>query len=197
MTRLVTIWDIDGTVANNDHRASLLEKRCSICLHQPLPYPHRAVCPTCGSTDSTVTDESWEAFLNPELMAHDTPYPNALKVLSKLREQSAVIHFLTARNGCCREVTNDWLVSRAGKTEKETLYMRHPEDEDIPASIYKGRGIERIKKDIGSEGVFVFFEDDPHIFPVHAKHGLVIRCPDGLEHFSPESPSFPEYGRRA
>jgi hypothetical protein len=43
--------------------------------------------------------------------------------------------------------------------------------------------------------VFIFFEDDPHVFPVYDKYGLVIRCPQGYQHFMPPGPRFMEQAR--
>lgn len=198
MSRLVAVWDIDGTLANNSHRASRLVKRCSICLYEPLASSHRAVCPVCHSTDATITQESWDSFLSPELMADDTPYLAALDVLHRLREMNSEIHYITGRSASSAfEVTDLWLKTRVGKQAKEHLFMRSEEDEGVPASVYKSRAVVRLKDKIGSEGVFMFFEDDPHVFPVYNEHGLVIRCPEGLTHFMPPGPPFRESRRRA
>lgn len=197
MARVVAVFDIDGTLADNEHRAALLEKRCSACLYQPIRTKHRSECPNCGSTTSKVTQESWDQFLDPSLMKLDTPILPALKVLDQLREAEAEVHFITGR--VRRDswlVTLEWLQDRAGKRNDEILLMREKEDEGIPASRYKARAIDRLKESIGSEGLFIFFEDDPHVFPVYNKHGIVIRCPEGWEHFNPKGPLIPEESRR-
>lgn len=191
--RLVAVFDIDGTLANHNHRAAILQKRCSVCLHEPMPVGHHVPCPTCGSTISTPTQESWDAFLDPELMSQDTPIVAGIEVLTKLRELGADIHFITGRQWVgTGEVTEDWLRFHAGRQEDEILIMRQSEDVDLPASAYKEQAIRRLKAEIGEDGIFLFFEDDPHVFPVYDKHGLVIRCPQGFQHFMPPGPRYSE-----
>ena len=188
MTRIVSVWDIDGTIANHDHRAQLLKKRCAACLHEPMPVGHHASCPVCGGTSSRTTKESWDAFLDPDIMYQDTPIEDGLKVLDKLRSLGSEIHFITGRSRSdVGEVTEEWLKFRVGRIkETEHLLMRESVNEGEPASVYKGRAILKLKEMIGSDGVFYFFEDDPHVFSVYSEHGIVIQCPEGLKYFMPE-----------
>jgi phosphoglycolate phosphatase-like HAD superfamily hydrolase len=186
MIRTVAVWDIDGTLADHGHRAGLLEKRCTVCLHQPMPTGHHEACPTCGNTSSTVTQASWDNFLNPDLMAEDTPIPKALEVMDQLRKYGTEVHYITGRSrDNSWAVTEYWLQYHVDKRTDEMLFMREAEDKGAPASVYKERAVARLKEKIGSEGLFLFFEDDPHVFPVYNKHGIVVRCPQGLEHFMP------------
>jgi len=195
MPRLVAVFDIDGTLANHSHRAAILQKRCSVCLHEPMPVGHHAPCPTCGSTISTPTQESWDAFLDADLMAQDPVIVQGLEVLERFRALGAEIHFITGRQRVATgEVTSEWLRFRCGRTESELLFMREPGDVE-PASVYKEKAFQRLVDQIGSEGVFMFFEDDPHVFPVYDKHGIVIRCPQGLQHFMPPGPRYAEQER--
>jgi hypothetical protein len=151
-----------------------------------MPIESYAPCPTCGSTSSIFTQESWDYFLDLDLMARDIPFPSALDVLDRLRELSAEVHFITGRSKFTSfEVTEEWLKFKAGKRDTELLLMRETVDEGLPASQFKSRAIVRLKELIGSAGVFIFFEDDPHVFSVYDKHGIVVRCPQGLEHFMP------------
>lgn len=198
MPRLVAIFDIDGTLANHNHRAALLQKRCDVCLHEPMPFGHHVPCPTCGSTLSTPTQESWDAFLDPDIMAQDLPIIAGIEVLKRFRELGADIHYITGRQRLgTGEVTEDWLLHHAGRQEHELLFMREPDDvaKDLPASQYKEVALSRLKAEIGDEGIFFFFEDDPHVFPMYDKHGIVIRCPQGLQHFMPPGPRFAEQNR--
>lgn len=194
--RLVAVFDIDGTLANHNHRAAILQKRCSVCLHEPMPVGHHVPCPTCGSTVSTVTQESWDAFLDADLMAQDPVIVPGLEVLERLRDLGAEIHFITGRQrGNTGEVTEDWLRFKCSRTDSELLLMREDEDVDLPASAYKEKAFKRLTDQIGSEGIFFFFEDDPHVFPVYDKYGIVIRCPQGLQHFMPPGPRYEEQSR--
>lgn len=196
MPRLVAVFDIDGTLANHNHRAALLHKRCTVCLHEPMPVGHHAPCPTCGNTLSTHTQESWDAFLDPELVAQDPPILAGIEVLDRLRELGAEIAFITGRRRChLGEATESWLRHHAKRQDHETLIMRGEEHEGVPASIYKEESVKLLHEIIGSDGVFLFFEDDPHVFPVYDKYGLVIRCPQGYQHFMPPGPRFIEQAR--
>lgn len=197
MPRLVAVFDIDGTLANHNHRAAILQKRCDVCLHEPVPVGHHVPCPTCGSTDSTPTQESWDAFLDSDLMAHDPVIQQGVEVLERLRALGAEIHFITGRQRThSGEVTENWLLFNCKRNvETEHLMMREPEDFDLPASKYKEKAVGRLKEKIGEEGVFFFFEDDPHVFSMYDKHGIVIRCPQGLQHFMPPGSRFAEQNR--
>lgn len=194
MPRCVAVWDIDGTLANHNHRAKLLQKQCAVCLYEPMPVGHHAACPNCGGTVSCTKQESWDNFLKPELMMLDPVIPAALDVLNLLREKGAEIHFITGRRRSrSGQVTEHWLKTNcAWKTDKEILIMREEhlhEDKDlVPASIYKERAFKRLTAQIGTEGVFLFFEDDPHVFEVYGKYGLVFRSPEVWTHLMPPSP---------
>lgn len=199
MSRCVAIWDIDGTLANHNHRAALLQKKCSVCLHEPMPVGHHVACPSCGGTVSTVKQESWDNFLKPELMLKDTAIPSAVRVLNLLRSKGSHIHFITGRRrSLSGEVTEKWLKQHCSwNPNKELLFMReeHLEaDKDlVPASIYKERAFKRLTDQIGSDGVFLFFEDDPHVFDVYGKYGLVFQSPQVWVSLMPVSPRDTEH----
>lgn len=196
MSRLIAVFDIDGTLANHSHRAALLRKRCNVCLHEPLPVGHHAPCPLCGSTMSTPTQESWDAFLEPDLMLQDPPIVAGVELVHRFRDLGAYIAFITGRREDAHgEVTRDWLRMYAGRLDGEPLIMRCHTEEDISASVYKERAINTLKAHIGEDGTYLFFEDDVHVFPVYDKHGIVIRCPHGLQHFSPPGPRYSEQTR--
>lgn len=194
MRKTVYIFDIDSTLANNDHRAELLQKTCIQCLH-PAPQNHHDPCPNCGCTDHAISQSSWDEFLRPDLIAADAPIARGVAVVEKLRELGAEIHFLTGRNRKnCEAVTKDWLRKNVGWDEsKERLCMRENEDRNLPASVYKERAFKRLKEEASLDDcLFFFFEDDPHVFGMYEKHGIVIRCPEGWDHFLPESARGPE-----
>lgn len=195
MKRCVAIFDIDGTLANHNHRAALLEKQCAVCLYEPMPVGHHASCPNCGGTVSNTKQESWDNFLKPELMLEDPPITVAVDVLHLLRKKGAEIHFITGRRrGLSGEVTEIWLREHCNwDPSKEHLIMREDENSGddlnhVPASVYKERAFKRLTDKIGTEGVFLFFEDDPHVFEVYGKYGLVFRSPEVWNHLMPKSP---------
>lgn len=194
MSKTVAIWDIDGTLANNNHRAALLQKQCAVCLYEPMPIGHHAACPSCGSTTSRIKQSSWDNFLSLELMALDPPIIQAVEVLDLLREKGAEIHFITGRRRSrSGEVTEAWLKKHVKwNPDKELLFMREEHlsaDKDlVPASVYKQRAFKRLTDTIGDDGVFLFFEDDPHVFETYNQYGLVFRSPQVWAHLNPPSP---------
>lgn len=195
MNKLVCVFDIDGTLANHNHRAALLKKRCDVCLHEPMPVGHHEPCPVCGGTSATPTQESWDAFLDPVLMGQDPPIVGGIEVLKRFRELGAEIHFITGRQRTTTgAVTEDWLKLHADKQDDELLFMREDEDvaQDLPASVYKRKAFKRLTDKIGTDGVFIFFEDDPHVFPMYDEYGIVVKCPNGWQHFMPPGARFPE-----
>jgi len=161
------IIDIDTTIANNEHRASKLVK----------------------NPDGSISQESWDAFLHPELMALDTPQQHALDVLSFMRKTKTIV-FLTGRNEKYREVTTSWLQTHMGMLEGELLLMRPLEERGTPASDMKKRiylefiGLSKVE--------CLFFEDDPHVLPMWKEFGLVFKCPEAWAVMNPETPQVPE-----
>ncbi len=198
--KLVAIFDIDSTLADNDHRAELLEEYCVACLHRPFPKDvPNAECINCGGTSAKITQESFDAFLEPELLAKDPLIPGALKVLEKLRSHDVEIHFITGRNEKnTGDVTKAWLRDHVGwDSSKEKLMMRQQEDSGLSASLYKERALQRLHKEADLEGaLLVFFEDDPHVFNVYNKYGIVIQCPHAWDLLIPEGASAPERALR-
>lgn len=195
MSRTVAVFDIDGTLANHNHRVALLEKKCVVCLHSPMPVGHHMPCPSCGGTVATIKEETWQNFLNQEMMGEDPPIVAAVEVLMLLREKGAHIHFITGRRRSrSGETTEKWLKKYVDwNPSKEYLFMREddctePDNDLVPASVYKDRAFHRLTSKIGKEGVFLFFEDDPHVFETYGKYGLVFRSPQVWTHLMPPSP---------
>jgi hypothetical protein len=195
MSKVIWVFDIDSTLADNGHRSALLQQYCTACLfYLPSngPLVHRSIteCPNCGGTSLTKTQSSWDEFLDPIQVSLDRPIAKGVRVLNRLRELGGEIHFITGRNEPdLGEVTKQWLKDHCGwNPNKEKLIMRQEEDRGFTASVSKERSLERLKKevDIGGGALYIFFEDDPHVFNLYNKHGIVIRCPEGWDHIMPD-----------
>lgn len=184
--KTVFIIDIDTTIANNDHRAELLEKQCMVCLG-PMDKVHRPTCKGCGSTDYKISQSSWDNFLSPELMRKDPPEEKAQDVIHRMRELGMEFHFITGRNERLREVTEEWLHEHFGHDPaRESLIMRGPAHKNSSASSYKEDAFQQLKQERGlTDCAFVFMEDDPYVFRMYQRHGIVIKCPEGWEHWMP------------
>lgn len=187
MKRAVCIFDIDSTIANNDHRAELLQKHCIVCAG-PKTHEAHSWCPTCQmETDDKIAQQSWDTFLRPDLIALDTPYPRAIEVIQQMRRHGMEFHFITGRNEKLREVTEEWLRTYVGyNSERETLKMRPLSDAKVPSSIYKEQALKELieERDL-HDASFFFFEDDPWVFKMYAKYGIVLQCPGAWEYFCP------------
>lgn len=184
--KTVFVIDIDTTIANNDHRAALLEKECMVCLSK-VGSEQRAVCPNCGSTDHKISQSSWDSFLDPEQLRLDTPVTKAQDVLYKMRELGMEFHFITGRNESLRDVTEDWLKEHFGwDMDRESLIMRPQKHSNTAASTYKEDALKTLIKDRNLKNArFIFMEDDPFVFRMYQQYGIVIKCPEGWEHWLP------------
>lgn len=181
--RTIVVLDIDTTIANNKHRAELIERSCIVCLS---PVEYLAACPMCGSKETQVSQDSWDAFLDPDLMADDIPVPRAQETVDRMRAMGYEIFFLTGRRETTRQVTDDWLTRHFGKTPAETLYMRREDDYSLDAALYKERALRRLMDENDAhKASFLFFEDDPYVFAMYEKYGLVFRSPEVWEHLMP------------
>jgi hypothetical protein len=169
----VCVVDIDTTLANNDHRAALLER----------------------DSNGNIPQASWDAFLQPELMLKDTPQEHALDVLNHMRGRGFKIVFLTGRNIRHSAGTRVWLKEHMDWNEfTEPLLMRRAVDVNVPASECKEALFLDYLKTSGltSNTTFLFFEDDPHVMAMWRRYGLVFQCPEAWRWMNPEFPKFPE-----
>jgi hypothetical protein len=108
---LLLILDIDGTIANGEHRVHLIDG----------------------------TPEGWTKFLSPELVKKDAPIVKAQKCIAKLiKIPNIEIVFLTGRNEGLRTVTNSWIRKHFG-IYNATLIMRPLGDERTPTEYKSGQ----------------------------------------------------------
>lgn len=182
---MIFIVDIDTTIANNAHRVGLLEKTCKICLG-PVPPEHRASCPNCGNTTAKITQDSWDKFLMPELVAVDAPVIEAQRVISGLKKVGIQHHYLTGRNESLRDVTEQWLANHFGfDKNSQHLEMRPTSWENVRASDFKEHKFLELRKRLGENERYVFCEDDKHVFTMYSQYGLVLQCPEAWASLNP------------
>ena len=94
MNRPTVIFDIDGTLADNSHRAIYLENTEYWDL---LKYPPRP---------------NWDKFLDPDLMAQDAPIVPMWDLLYGLLLTGYRPIFITGRSNTVRAVTSTWIQDR-------------------------------------------------------------------------------------
>lgn len=189
MKKMVAVIDIDTTIANNDARAELLQKNCIVCGGAKTHQPH-STCPTClVETDDKITQESWDMFLRPDLMALDEPVRKGVDAIKRMRKHDIEFHFVTGRNEGLREVTEQWLRQYVGwDSARESLIMRTKAESNTAASVYKEAALQRLIEERDLQGVsFIFFEDDPWVFSMYGKYGICVKCPEGWDYFCPEA----------
>lgn len=185
--RPVAIIDIDTTLANNDHRAVLLEKHCVTCA-LPMGSAHRSICQSCGGSRYYTPQEKWDQFLDPDLMIKDTPQPHAVSVLESMRAKNWWIVFMTGRNEKHREVTEEWLNTHMlRRPNNENLIMRPKGATNIPASVMKEQMFLEFRNSHSLHNAsFLFFEDDRFVLATWQKYGMVFLCPQAWEYMNPE-----------
>lgn len=153
---MVIVLDIDGTLANNDHRAHYV--------------------------DGDVKD--WENFLRPDLVIKDTPIARTKDALKKAQDLGYTIVFLTGRNESLRDTTMRWLFDHYGvDANDETLYMR-PIGNLLKPTEYKHQQLTSIRRDFGNSLLFV--DDDKYMHKVYAEFGLSLKAPECWDVLFPE-----------
>ncbi len=185
--RPIAVIDIDTTLANNDHRAILLDKHCKTC-ELPMGSAHRSMCSSCGGTAFYTPQSKWDQFLDPDLMLKDTPVPHAVSVLEAMRQKNWWLVFMTGRNEKHRPATEKWLDTHMlRRPQSELVVMRPLECTSIPASIMKEKMFTDWRDAHGLENAaFNFFEDDRHVLGMWQKYGMVFLCPQAWEYMNPE-----------
>lgn len=181
----IFIIDIDTTIANTDERAKLLKRVCDSC---GLSEADMDTCLWCGGHLMT-PQSSWDAFIHPAVMHMDTPEPKAQAAIHRMRELGMEFHFLTGRNEGLREVTEDWLRKHMDwDSTQESLIMR-PIDDRGPASVCKEALFLAFRGPDLDKHSYVFMEDDPYVFRMFSKYGIVVKCPEGWDAWIPDLPT--------
>lgn len=186
----IHVFDIDSTIANNDHRAALLEKTCVVCLGDK---PHRlhGPCTTCGMiTNSSYSQSSWDSFVAEEMVYADSVIEKALQYATKLRTYGEPVHFITGRGDDSRKATEQWLTDKFNwNRDQEQLYTRSLADEGTPASVYKEKQLTLLCNSLNvssSDTLFYFYEDDAHVIRMYQKYGIVVQCPQAWDYLMPD-----------
>jgi hypothetical protein len=145
------IIDIDGTIANNRHRAHWVEGPA----------------------------KNWDEFFSVNLVMKDTLIPGVQRILEQLQELKYELIFVTGRHEPLRDATGRWLHEQLGfDATDENLIMR-PQGNMLTAVDFKREQVLKIKRDRALHGRgFVFIDDDPSTLPMYAEHGLALKAPD-------------------
>lgn len=151
---MITVFDIDGTIANNDHRAHHVDRE---------PGDDRP--------------KDWQAFLQPHLVAKDTLIEGAQRAIQHFQTLGYKIIFLTGRNESLRDATAQWILEKLGiEVSDDTLLMRGTGNM-MTAAHYKREAAQALKSQFPRE-TFVFIDDDKYSWAGYADVGLVLKAPE-------------------
>jgi hypothetical protein len=159
---MIVICDIDGTIANNDHRQGFLQ--------QPK--------------------KDWGSFYNPDLMWEDEPIQEAMEVLPGLIVKTMPnFFFLTGRPERTRGVTAGWIEKHLGcatrppgpaapapnsDAHRPQLVMRKDGDHR-KAHVFK----EELSQFLWSYGnPLLFIDDDERNTLMYSRFGIFLKAPE-------------------
>jgi hypothetical protein len=149
--QLHVIIDIDGTVANNKHRAHYVEGK----------------------------QKDWDTFLRPDLVLKDTLIPGCARAIEKFQELKYEVVFVTGRHDPLRDATSRWLHEVLGYDATDSnLIMRSPGNM-LNASEYKREQVMALKRErfVTGRG-FLFLDDDPKALMMYAEYGIALKAPE-------------------
>lgn len=169
----LAIIDIDVTIADLSHREHFINR------------PRR--------------QQDWKSFLHPWNVGRDRLQPGACEAIKKLMASDYKVIFLTGRNSGLMEVTKTWIRNSIGvdtytygeKEGRRALLIMRPEGNNEPATLFKGRQINKILKTLRPTIVFAF-DDDPYMWPEYERRGFIVfRAPDCWQSMFPVPPKLP------
>lgn len=158
---MLFIIDIDGTLANNDHRRVFLQDNA----------------------------RDWESFYRADLVEKDPPYPDAQRSMEGLvRVPDSKMVILTGRPERLRETTSIWLKRHYNVISIEPdegdflngphrpgvaqMFMRSNRDFRF-ASVYKEGKVKWLHK-VSNDKSFVFIDDDERCYDVYHQYGMIL-----------------------
>jgi len=155
---MILILDVDGTLANIDHRLLLIDK----------------IKPTA---------KDWNAFFDPKLVALDTPIRGTRYLFPKLLMEFDKLIFLTGRPERLRKVTHTWLEEiYSFYFDPRDLLMR-PEhwaatdDISVRAKFKSAIFQQEILPQYPKQN-FIFIDDNVSILKELAEFGITIKAPE-------------------
>jgi hypothetical protein len=165
----IILCDLDGTLANIEHRKFLIEKRTCVANPEHAFNISSTVCDQCGESLAAIPD--WPAFF--KACADDTPLQttinaiNALYIGMRVSGVHAEIWIASGRSGEVLEETVEWLKEHIGQVDH--LLMRkegdYTPDDELKKS-WLDKGI------IPKERIFCVFEDRDRVVQMWRNEGL-------------------------
>jgi predicted secreted acid phosphatase len=146
---MIVILDIDGTIANNDHRAHHVDG----------------------------DKKDWTEFLKPHLVAKDVLIEGAQRAIEHFQLLNYKLMFLTARNESLRETTTLWIHEKLGVDVNDDSLIMRGAGNLMTAAAYKREQAQNLKSQYPTE-TFLFIDDDKYSWEGYADIGIVLRAPE-------------------
>jgi hypothetical protein len=148
---MFVVLDVDGTIADNTHRAHHVEKE----------------------------PKNWEAFSAPGTVIKDTLIPGVARVVTKFQEMKCDIVILTGRTEDLRDTTMRWLLENLNLAIPDTSLLMRPNGNMLSAAEYKRDQILSFKQGLDNrDGAFLFIEDDAETCVGLEPFGTVLKAPE-------------------
>ena len=182
----VYVIDVDGTIAQNEHRAVHLVYQCLQCLNfeKGVVDPDGFLCTHCGCMDGKPTKESWDHFEDPKLVALDIPVLGAQAGIRALIAGGHPVHYLTARGPELYSTTHAWLQQHFNFDGiQQTLTTRSVASKESkqPAHEFKEEEVFKLKHTLDqqySDYNLVFLDDHKDNLKMFSKHGIAFKAPE-------------------
>jgi len=151
---MILVLDIDDTLADLSHRAHIVEK----------PEP---------------TQDDWDMFFDPELVAKDAPIEKAQIVFDQLVGAFDTVIFVTGRPDYLRDVTVAWLKKHFGVAPKEdALFMRPANTTDSSSKVKKRLMEDEVTDRYSKDNDFFFIDDEPNNIDMFKDYGVALKAPE-------------------
>lgn len=158
---MVIVLDIDGTIANNDHRAHHVDKEAP----------------------------DWDTFLTPDLVGKDTPIAGARRAVKHFQLLKYKMLFLTGRNEALRDTTMRWLLEHYELDVREEDLMMRPLGNMLKPTEFKREQVSAIRQEYGEN--LIFFDDDLYMHAVYAEYGIAMHAPECWKTMFPDHGELP------
>lgn len=174
----IVICDIDGTVADLEHRRHYVHKDCERCKGNALDGKACGLTRDIESTRDLRHEmgKDWKSFFAE--MGDDTLITDTAQLLWKKINEGCKVFYVSARPEQYRKETEQWL-KKVGAPNYEALFMRRAHDK---------RDDDLIKEEIlnkfflGKTIIDTVFDDRPRVIRMWRKNGLNVHdCGNGRE----------------
>lgn len=159
----VLVLDIDGTIANNDHRAHYVDRK-----------------------EGDNTPKDWEGFLQPHLVGKDVLVEGAKAAIEHFLRLDYSVVFVTGRREALRDTTMRWIKEQLDIDATDTTLLMRPSGNMLKATEVKREAILALRDTYRNQPM-IFVDDDKYMWPVYAEFGLVLRAPQCWESMFPHN----------